>query len=179
MVENNMSVLIKKENSVVSVHYRGTLAKNGEEFDNSAGREPLTCLTGAQQMIKGFETALIGKGAGEKCTFTLTPDQAYGEHDPRGIQIVPVDQMPEGAKVGDTLALQSPDGQVIPIRVIDKDEENVTLDMNHQLAGESLIFEVEILQVREANDEERNHGMTEEQIAMSQSDCCASGTCSD
>ena len=174
-----MNAIVNKENTVVSVHYRGTLTKNGEEFDNSAGREPLTFLTGFRQMIPGFEAELIGKSAGDKCTFTLSPDQAYGKRDPNAVQVVPLDQLPDGVEVGDQLALQTPDGQVIPLLVSEKNEDSATLDMNHELAGESLTFEVEIIKVREASEEELSQGMTQDQMSSPESDCCSSGTCSE
>ena len=76
-----MSSLAITENTVASVHYRGTLTRNGEEFDNSEGREPLTFLVGHRQMIPGFEAALIGKVAGDKLKVDLAPEDAYGERD--------------------------------------------------------------------------------------------------
>lgn len=173
-----MSEVLIKENTVVSVHYRGTLTSNGEEFDSSENRDPLTFLVGFQQMIPGFEAALIGKTAGEKVEFNLTPDQAYGEHDPQAVQMVPLAQLPNGVKIGDQLALQTPEGQVIPLRITAMTQDTATLDMNHKLAGEGLTFAVEVLSVREASSEELEKGMTSDQMAESESDCCKSGTCS-
>lgn len=172
-----MSEVLVKENTVVSVHYRGTLTSSGDEFDSSEGKEPLTFLVGFQQMIPGFEANLMDKGVGEKLKFELSPEEAYGQRESQAVQVVPINQLPDGVKVGDRLALQAPDGQVIPIRVTEKNEETATLDMNHELAGESLTFEVEIIEVRQANDEEISSGMTIDQLS-STSDCCASGTCS-
>ena len=153
-----MSNIIIVENTVTSVHYRGTLTRNGDEFDNSEGRDPLTFLVGHRQMIPGFEAALIGKVAGDKVKFELTPEQAYGEKDPEAIQVVPLSQLPEGLKAGDKLAAQAPNGQVIPLSVTEVNEDTATLDMNHELAGESLTFEVEVIEVREATTEEIAHG---------------------
>jgi FKBP-type peptidyl-prolyl cis-trans isomerase SlyD len=153
-----MSDIAIKENTVASVHYRGTLTKNGEEFDNSEGREPLTFMVGFRQMIPGFEAALMGKTAGEKVKFDLTAEQAYGERDSEAVQVVPLDQLPDGVKVGDQLAAETPDGHVIPLSVTSVSEESATLDMNHELAGEGLTFEVEVIEVREATEEEVSHG---------------------
>ena len=146
--------MIIKENAVASVHYRGTLTRNGEEFDNSAGGEPLTFLVGHDQMIPGFEAALMGKSAGDDVTFDLTPDEAYGERDPEAVQDVPLSQLPEGINVGDQLAAQTPDGLVIPLTVVAVGEDVATLDANPDLAGEALTFEVRVLEVREASAEE-------------------------
>ena len=173
-----MSEIKIKENTVVSVHYRGTLTKNGEEFDNSGDREPLTFIVGFQQMIPGFEAALMGKSTGEKVEFDLAPDQAYGEYDPEMVKEVPSDQLPNGVQVGHQLALQTPDGQTIPLQVTAMTDDTATLDMNHKLAGEGLTFAVEVISVREASDEEITEGMTIDQIVSTQSDCCKSGTCS-
>ena len=173
-----MSEIKIKENTVVSVHYRGTLTKNGEEFDNSGDREPLTFIVGFQQMIPGFEAALMGKIMGEKVEFDLTPDQAYGDHDPEMVKHVPIAQLPKGVKVGQQLALQGPGGQEIPLRITAVTDETATLDMNPKLAGEKLTFAVDIISVREATVEETTAGMTIDQIVATQSDCCKSGTCS-
>jgi FKBP-type peptidyl-prolyl cis-trans isomerase 2 len=146
--------MIIKENTVASVHYRGTLTRNGEEFDNSAGSEPLTFLVGHDQMIPGFEAALMGKSAGDDVTFDLTPDEAYGERDPEAVQDVPLSQLPEEISVGDQLAAQTPDGLVIPLIVVAIGEDVATLDANPELAGEALTFEVRVIEVREASEEE-------------------------
>jgi FKBP-type peptidyl-prolyl cis-trans isomerase SlyD len=153
-----MSDITIKENTVVLVHYRGTLTKNGEEFDNSDGKDPLTFMVGFRQMIPGFEAALMGKTAGDHVKFDLTSDQAYGERDPEAVQVVPLEQLPDGVKAGDQLAAQTPDGHVIPLSVTNVSEESATLDMNHELAGEDLTFEVEVIEVREATEEEVSHG---------------------
>ena len=153
-----MSSLAIAKNTVASVHYRGTLTRNGEEFDNSEGREPLTFLVGHRQMIPGFEAALIGKVAGDKLKVDLAPEDAYGERDSEAVQEVPLAQLPDGIKVGDRLAAQAPNGQVIPLSVTAVNEETATLDMNHELAGETLTFEIEVIEVREASAEEVTHG---------------------
>ena len=173
-----MSTSAIQKDTVVKVHYRGTLSKNGAVFDHSEGREPLEFMVGHQQMIPGFEAALIGKSAGEKVKFNLPPEEAYGERDPKGVHVLPLDQAPEGLEVGDQVSLQAPNGQIIPLRVIEKDSENITLDMNHMLAGEELTFEVEVLEVREASAEEIAQGLSMSQLAAQESDCCSSGTCS-
>ena len=173
-----MDKLVVKNQTVASVHYRGTLANTGELFDQSEEGEPLEFIVGFQQMIPGFESALIGKSVGDQLTFNLSPEQAYGAHNPQGVKTLPLSQLPDEIEVGQRLALQTPDGQVIPLRVTEKTDETATLDMNHELAGKALTFEVEIIELREASAEEISRGMTTAQISESESDCCRAGTCS-
>jgi FKBP-type peptidyl-prolyl cis-trans isomerase SlyD len=153
-----MSLQIAK-NTVATVHYRGTLTESKFEFDSSIGEEPLSFLVGHQQMIPGFENGLLGKVVGDKFTLSLSAEESYGEHDPRGIQEVPLDELPEDIKIDDELVAETPEGHMIPIRVVNISEDQiVTIDMNHELAGQALTFEIEVLKVREASDEEKSHG---------------------
>lgn len=143
---------------IVSVHYRGTLTENGEEFDSSHGGSPLTFMVGRGQMIPGFEEEIMGTTKGEKKSFDLEADRAYGQHDPAGIQKVPKDQFPEDIKVGSVLAAEMENGQQIPLSVIEISDDGVTIDFNHMLAGKNLTFEVEIVELRESSEEEKSHG---------------------
>lgn len=137
----------KVESSMyVSVHYIGTLA-NGEQFDSSEGRPPLEFKTGAGQMIKGFEAAVMGMSLNEKKVFTLSPEDAYGERDENHTREFPRAEVPPEItpEVGQLLALTSPEGQQIPASVTAVDDEKMTVDLNHPLAGQSLTFEVEVV----------------------------------
>tara|TARA_B100000287_G_scaffold191263_1_gene180509 strand:+ start:265 stop:747 length:483 start_codon:yes stop_codon:yes gene_type:complete len=141
---------MKVENDMmVSVHYTGKLTENGEEFDTSQGKDPLTFIVGKGQMIPGFEQELMGAVKGDKKTFELEPERAYGEHDPEGVQKVPKDQFPPDIQVGMVLAAEMEGGQQIPLKVVEINEEEVTIDFNHMLAGKGLTFEVEIMDVKE------------------------------
>ncbi len=153
-----MSTTKIEQNTVATVHYRGTLTESGNEFDNSYDREPLSFLVGFGQMIPGFEAALIGKSVDDAVTFELAPEDAYGQRDPDAVQEVPLSQLPDQIKPGDRLAAQAPDGNVIPLTVTAINEETATLDMNHELAGETLTFEVKVIEVRAATEEELSHG---------------------
>jgi peptidylprolyl isomerase len=136
----------KVENGMyVSVDYTGTL-ENGEQFDSSEGRAPLEFKVGEGRMIKGFEEAVMGMTLNEKKTFTLSPDEAYGQRDESCKYEFPTAEIPSEIvpEVGQTLALQSPDGRHIPARIVAADKEKVTFDLNHPLAGESLTFEIEV-----------------------------------
>ena len=134
---------------MVSVHYTGKLTENGEEFDTSIGKAPLTFIVGKGQMIPGFEEELMGAVKGDKKTFELEPERAYGEHDPEGVQKVPKDQFPPDIQVGMVLAAEMENGQQIPLKVVEITDEEVTIDFNHMLAGKGLTFEVEIMDVNE------------------------------
>ena len=134
----------------VSVHYTGTL-ENGDEFDSSKGRPPLEFKVGAGQMIKGFEAAVMGMSLNEKKVVTLAPEEAYGHRDDNQTYEFPKSEIPAGMtpEVGQTLALTSPQGQQIPARVMAVDDEKITFDLNHPLAGESLTFEIEVVAISE------------------------------
>jgi len=143
---------------VVTVHYRGTLAETGQEFDSSYDEAPLQFLVGHGQMISGFEEELMGARTGDKRTFTVEPEKAYGFHDPEGLQVYPADRFPEGIEIGMTIEAHLNDGRVIPLQVVEIGEDAVTVDLNHKLAGKELTFEVEVIEVREATTEELHHG---------------------
>ena len=141
------------ENKVVSVHYTGTLPDSGEIFDSSEGRDPLTFLVGHKNMIPGFERELMGSKQGDKVEFTLSAEDAYGEHNPAAIQQVPKEMFGDiSPEVGMTLM-----SDMGPFRVTEVGE-NVTVDFNHALAGKSLTFNVEVIEIRDASEEEIAHG---------------------
>ena len=141
-------------NTVARVHYTGTLPDSGEVFDSSEGREPLTFLVGHKQMIPGFERELMGSKQGDKVEFTLSAEDAYGEHMPDAVQEVPSDMFGEiTPEVGMTLM-----SDLGPFRVTAVNGETITVDFNHALAGKSLTFNVEVIEVRDASEEEISHG---------------------
>jgi len=142
------------DNKVVSVHYTGTLPENGETFDSSEGRDPLTFLVGHKNMIPGFERELMGAKVGDKVEFTLSAEEAYGEYNPDAIQEVPADMFGEiTPEVGMTL-----ESDMGPFRVTIVNEGSVTVDFNHALAGKSLTFNVEVVDIKDASEEEISHG---------------------
>ena len=151
-----------KENSVASVHYTGTLPDSGEVFDSSEGRDPLTFLVGHRQMIPGFEEEMMGAAVGERREFTLTHERAYGDRDDDAVMQIPRENfapLEEEAKleVGMQLVAQMPHGPS-PFTIIELTEELVTGDFNHALAGKSLTFSVEVVELRDASEEELSHG---------------------
>ena len=151
-----------EKDTIASVHYTGTLPKSGETFDSSEGREPLTFLVGHGQMIPGFEAELMGAKVGDKKTFTLSPDKAYGQRDEAAILQIPRAQFAqlEGQtklEVGFQLVAQMPHGPA-PFTVTELSEEMVTADFNHALAGKELTFTVEVVELRKASEDEVAHG---------------------
>jgi peptidylprolyl isomerase len=134
----------------VSVDYTGTL-DNGEVFDSSEGRRPLEVQVGSGSVIPGFESALMGMSLNETKTFTLSPEEAYGCRDERRMHELPKSGIPAGMEpeVGQTLVLSTPQGQQLPARVDSIDDEKVTFDLNHPLAGKSLTFKVEVVGISE------------------------------
>ncbi|REG81325.1 FKBP-type peptidyl-prolyl cis-trans isomerase [Marinomonas pollencensis] len=146
------------ENAVVSMHYTLT-DEQGQELDSSVGQEPLVFLSGAQNIIDGLDKALQGKTAGEKLTVSVAPEEGYGEIHQELIQKVPRDnfQGVDDIQVGMQFMAQTPGGQQ-PVTVIGVEEDGVMLDGNHPLAGKTLNFDVEIVDVREAAAEELEHG---------------------
>lgn len=143
---------------VVSIDY--TLKNNnGEVLDTSNGREPLSYLHGSGNIIPGLEKALEGKQAGEQLAVTIEPAEAYGERDERMVQQIPKEQfaeIPELA-VGQQVRGQTPEGTHV-LTVVDIADDAVTVDANHQLAGETLNFDVKVVEVRDATEEELQHG---------------------
>ena len=132
----------------VHVHYTGTLA-DGTEFDSSRGREPLQFTAGVGQVVPGFDRAVLGMTPGETKTVTFPAADAYGESDPDHILEVGRDQFPPGIdpELGDQLTLGMDGGQQVPVRVVDVSEDTVTLDANHELAGEALTFEITLVEI--------------------------------
>lgn len=126
----------------VSVHYTGRL-EDGTEFDTSRGGEPFTFEIGSGLIIPGFEEAVRSLGVGEKKTVTLPPEKAYGPHDPGLVIDVPADRSPDGLGVGDRVAL----GDGTPATVVATSPETVRVDANHPLAGQTLVFDLELVAV--------------------------------
>lgn len=132
----------------VHVHYTGRL-EDGTVFDSSEGRDPLEFKLGEGSVIAGFEQAVEGLSVGDKADARLEPDEAYGPVRDDLVMAVPREQLPDGMDpdVGDQLAMQTQDGQNVPVTVVDTDESSVRIDANHPLAGKTLIFELELVDI--------------------------------
>ena len=137
-----------KAGDTVKIHYTGKL-DDGTQFDSSAGRDPLEFELGGGQVIPGFDSAVDGMSVGESKSVRIEPDQAYGERHEQLVQQVPRSALPDDLEpqVGMGLQSQSPDGQVMMLMVTAVDEESVTLDANHPLAGQALNFDIELVEI--------------------------------
>lgn len=144
MTENE----IVEKGDAVSVHYTGKL-EDGSVFDSSVGREPLPFHVGAGQMIKGFDAGVLGMKVGEKKTITIPPEEAYGNPNPEMILTFPKENLTESIgdlpPVGTPLQMMSETGAVFRGVLTAIGETEVTVDFNHELAGKTLIFEIELV----------------------------------
>lgn len=147
------------QNTVASIDYKLTDG-DGQVLDSSEGREPLTYLHGAGNLIPGLESALEGSAPGEAVSVTVDPSEGYGERDDNLIQQVPKSAFEGVEQIEPGMRFQATDengnGRVVTVTGVQ--EEEVTVDANHPLAGVPLNFEVNVVEVREASEEEVEHG---------------------
>ena len=150
---------IKVENSVVGIEYE--LKENGADviLDSNKGAAPLEFIMGKGRIIPGLEKELVGMSEGESKTIVVPANEAYGEYDVTAVQTLPKEQF-EGIDLQKGMSLygQGADGQTIQVTVKDFDENSVTIDMNHPLAGKELVFDVTVKSVREATEDEAATG---------------------
>jgi FKBP-type peptidyl-prolyl cis-trans isomerase SlyD len=147
------------KDKVVSIDY--TLTNDGGQvLDSSTGREPLAYLHGSGNIIPGLESALDGKREGDQLNVTIPPDQAYGHKDPKLVQQVPRSAFGEQQQqVQPGMQFQAnTNGGPRVLTVVDVQGESVTIDANHPLAGVTLNFDVTVREVRDATEQERQHG---------------------
>ena len=138
-----------KEGDKVKVHYKGTL-NDGSEFDNSEKHgQPLEFEVGSSQVIKGFENAVKGMEVNEEKDVKIPVSEAYGDVNPQLVQKVPKNEFPlkEEPKVGMMLVLNHPQGMKIPAKIVEINDEFITLDMNHPLAGNELNFNIKLVEI--------------------------------
>lgn len=139
----------KNAGKTCKVHYRGTF-DDGSQFDSSYDRgEPIEFVCGAGMMIKGFDKAVVNMEVGEKVSVHLMPEEAYGMPDPNAVFSVPLKELPgaEGLTVGEQVYLSNMMGQPFRVMVAALDEETVTFDANHEMAGKELNFDIELVEV--------------------------------
>lgn len=145
------------ENSIVTLHFTVSTT-DGTQIDSSRDKEPMVYMQGSHYLIKGLEDELMGKKAGDKFDLNIAPELAYGERHDELVQMVPK-SMFEGmeVEVGMTFRATTDDGDQ-SVMIIDITDEDVVVDGNHPLAGVELHFDVEVLEVREATQDELAHG---------------------
>ncbi|MBT4135260.1 peptidylprolyl isomerase [archaeon] len=177
-----------EKNNKVTIEYKGKL-ENGEVFDASAKHgKPLEFVTGLKMMIPGFENAVIGMEKDEEKEISLEPKDAYGEYNeelkkeiPRNV--LPPDQEP---KEGMIIGMQTPQGQ-IPLKIIKVTPENITVDMNHPMAGKKLNFKIKVLSYEKVDVEKMMKDMQEQMQVQAQAnhehndnpnhECCKDENC--
>jgi len=137
-----------KNGDTVKVHYHGRLT-NGTTFDSSEGRPPLEFQVGAGMVIKGFDNGVVDMKVGDKKTLNIPVDQAYGPKNEELIMDFPKGNIPAdlNPEVGMELQMSNPEGQVFPVKVAAIGSEFITLDANHPLAGEELVFDIELVEI--------------------------------
>ena len=137
-----------KSGDTVKVHYTGTLSDN-TELDSSQGGEPLSFTIGQNMVIPGFENGVVGMKVGESKKVTIPADQAYGPYNNELVAAVPRSQVPPelDVSVGMVLQVRSTEGGLARAIVRDVSENEITLDLNHPLAGQDLTFEIELVEI--------------------------------
>jgi FKBP-type peptidyl-prolyl cis-trans isomerase SlyD len=146
------------DDKVVTFHYHLRDAE-GSFTESSEGASPVVYMHGRNSIVPGLETELLGKKSGDKFSVTVAPEQAYGQRNPEAVQRVPVKHLATRGpyKVGQMVAVQTRDG-LRQGQVVKVGHFNVDLDLNHPLAGKTLTFEIEVVDVRDATEEELAHG---------------------
>ena len=139
-----------EDGAVISLQY--TLSgEDGKTIESNKGRKPLKYTQGVRQIIPGLEKALVGMKVGEEKRVEIKPENGYGPINEHAIQEFPKEKIPqEMQKVGAELMMKSPHGQAFPVRVKEIKEKTVLIDMNHPMAGKTLVFDVKILEIQAA-----------------------------
>lgn len=137
-----------KDGDKIKVHYHGKLT-SGETFDKSEGRAPLEFEVGSGMVIKGFDEGVKGMAVGDKKTILIPFQEAYGPKSEEMIFEMPKDRFPQDMEIetGMVLAMSDGQGQQLPVTVVEIREDAVILDANHKLAGEDLVFDLELVEI--------------------------------
>ena len=147
------------DGSVVTIHYTLTL-DSGQEVDSSKGKDPLGYLHGAGNIVPGLETAMNGHAVGDAFDVMVAPEDGYGPRHDEAVQTVPRQAFPADAEISAGLQFQAqgPDGQPLMGTILELTDAEVKVDFNHPLAGETLHFAIEVVGIRDATQEEKDHG---------------------
>ena len=137
-----------KDGDTVKVHYTGKL-ENGDVFDSSREREPFEFTLGNKAVIPGFEKGVIGMGVGDTKTIEILPEEAYGAKQDELVVEVQKTELPDDITptIGQRLQIKQQDGNPIVVTITDLTEDSITLDANHPLAGYTLFFDVELVDI--------------------------------
>jgi peptidylprolyl isomerase len=137
-----------KSGDKIKVHYHGKLT-SGETFDSSEGREPLEFEVGSGMVIKGFDDGVAGMIVGDKKTINIPYNEAYGPRNPDMVIEMPKDKFPKDLdiEVGMPLGMSDPQGQQFQVTIVEIKDDVVMLDANHPLAGQDLVFDLELVEI--------------------------------
>jgi len=137
-----------QEGDTVTITFQGLL-DDGSVFDASDDNDPLSFVLGENEVLPGLELAVVGMEVGDQKTVTVPPEQGYGVHQKKLIEVVDIDALPKGLTlaVGDRLEVTAADGTVFQMEIMTRDEQTVTLDANHPLAGRTLILQIEVVSI--------------------------------
>lgn len=139
---------VVKDGSLVSLQY-SLSEENGSLIESNKGKDPLKYTHGSKQIVPGLEKELTGMKVGGEKRVKVKPEDGYGLVNPKAFQEVAKEQIPaNGLKVGATLSAKGPHGQEIPVRIHEIKEQTVVLDLNHPMAGKTLLFDIKILDVQ-------------------------------
>lgn len=144
-----------KDGDTIKVEYTGTL-EDGTVFDSSEKQgKLLEFKVGDGKIIKGFDDAVKGMEKDEEKEFSLKPEEAYGEKNPNAVQKVPKDKFPQDKEVqkGMMVIMGTPEGQQVPAVVLEVDDNEVTLDLNHPLAGKTLNFKIKVKEIASGSEQ--------------------------
>ena len=132
------------------VSFDYTLSVDGEVVDSSKGGQPLEYTHGEGKIIIGLEKEMEGLKVGDEKTVEVKPEEAYGVKDPQAFRDVPKSSLPQGLepKVDMMLQMQGPGGQALPVRISEVKDDKIVLDLNHPLAGKTLMFQVKIVEIK-------------------------------
>jgi FKBP-type peptidyl-prolyl cis-trans isomerase 2 len=146
--ESDMSTA--KKGDTVKVHYTGTL-DDESVFDSSRERAPMEFTIGEGNIIEGFEKGVVGMTVGETRTLSIPPEEGYGSRDDNLITQIDRSYLPQTVEpaIGQQLQVKQPDGKTFVVWITDLDEQTVTIDANHPLAGQTLNFEIELTEITE------------------------------
>jgi len=142
------STAMVKEGDTITLHYKGSL-DDGTVFDSSEGAKPLSFKVGDDQVIQGFDDGVRGMEVGESRQINISADQAYGEYYEQLVTVVPRTAFPPEVTpaIGLVFEMELPSGESMPVRILDIEGDDVTLDANHLLAGEALHFDVQLVSI--------------------------------
>lgn len=154
------SKMTVQDDVIVSIDYTLRL-DDGDVIDSSEGREPLQFMQGRGQIVPGLERELYGMNVGGEKAVTVDAEDGYGEYDEERLQRVPLDAFPDDMELEEGMSVRMRDvnsDQLFDAVIDELDDEAVTLDFNHPLAGETLFFDIKVVGLREPSSEELAHG---------------------